>query len=276
MKRIILILLLLIVQNSVVFAAEISNDAKLQHNQGVDYYKIGEYDKAMTCFRRAISLSPDYIDAYYNLGSILEYLDQNEQALTVFKQIIMRAPEDYEAVYKAAVLSKKLNKYDSASSYLELIPRNSKYGAKAQQLSKDLYVPNKSTSSMPQTRAINSNTNLYEGLNSPTGVVTDNLGNIYIASFTDNNIVKISPNNTRMVYVKSNLINGPIGMAIDYKGNLYVANYNSGNIVKIDTGRNVKVLLGNLKQPYGLYLVDNVLLISLQGMHSVLKYKLSN
>lgn len=259
-------------------AGEISNDARLEHNKGVDYYKIGEYDKAMTCFRRAISLSPNFIDAYYNLGSILEYLNQDEQALTVFKQIIMRDPEDYEAAYKAAILSKKLNNDKNAATYLQLIPYSSKYGVQAHQMLKEIEETIKAEDNDKPAKItnINSTTNLYENLASPTGIVSDNYGNVYVASFTDNNIIKITPDDKRSVYVKSNLINGPIGMAIDYKGNLYVANYNAGNVLKIDKTKNVKVLIGNLKQPYGLYLVDNVLLISLQGMHSVLKYKLLN
>jgi tetratricopeptide (TPR) repeat protein len=44
----------------------------------------------MGAFRRAIELDPNYIDAYYNLGLILEYLKQDEKALDVFKQIIVR------------------------------------------------------------------------------------------------------------------------------------------------------------------------------------------
>ena len=59
----------------------IPNDAKLEYNQGVDFYKLGRYDEAVAAFRTAIRLYPDYIDAYYNLGSLLEYLQQNKEAL---------------------------------------------------------------------------------------------------------------------------------------------------------------------------------------------------
>ena len=65
-------------------------EAKLEYNLGIDYYKIGQYDNAMAAFRQAINIDPNYIDAYYNLGSILEYLKQDEAALAVFKQILVR------------------------------------------------------------------------------------------------------------------------------------------------------------------------------------------
>ena len=81
-------------------------EAKLEYNMGVDFYKVGQYDRAMASFRQAINIDPNYIDAYYNLGSILEYLHQDEAALAVFKQIIVRKPDDYEFVYKSAKLSK--------------------------------------------------------------------------------------------------------------------------------------------------------------------------
>ena len=105
MKKIFILLAILIFSISTVNAVEIGTDAMLQYNQGIDYYKIGQYDQAVDCFKVAIRLEPDYIDAYYNLGSILEYLQQYESELAVFKQILVRKPEDYDSVYKAAWIS---------------------------------------------------------------------------------------------------------------------------------------------------------------------------
>src|SRR5574344_163924 len=119
MKKIILLISLIISIYGI--SANIANavnvDAVLQYNQGVDFYKIGQYDKALTAFRKAISLDPDYIDAYYNLGSVLEYMQQYDAALVVFKQIIVRRPQDYESIYKAAWLSTQLGNYAKAKEY---------------------------------------------------------------------------------------------------------------------------------------------------------------
>ena len=98
--------------------AQISNDAKLQYNKGIDFYQLGQFEQAADCFKQAVELDPNYIDAYYNLGSILEYLKQDDAALAVFKQIILRKPDDYEAVYKAAALSKRLGEDEKAKMYL--------------------------------------------------------------------------------------------------------------------------------------------------------------
>ena len=141
MKKLI-VALLLAANMGLAFAQEgfyePSTEAKLQYNQGVDYYKLGQYDQAMASFRQAISLDPNYIDAYYNLGSILEYLRQDEAALAIFKQIIVRKPEDYESVYKAANLSYKLGFTDKAKTYLSLIPPDSSAYAMAQALASNL------------------------------------------------------------------------------------------------------------------------------------------
>ena len=55
------------------YAVEIPVDAKLDYNQGIDFYKLGMYERAIESFRSAIRTYPDYTDAYYNLATILEY-----------------------------------------------------------------------------------------------------------------------------------------------------------------------------------------------------------
>lgn len=277
MKRFLIIISLLVLSAVPIQAQQITNEARLEYNHGIDFYKNGEYDKALTSFRKAISLSPDYIDAYYNLGLILEYLNQYDYALEMFKQIILRAPEDYEAVYKAGVLANKTGDKKRAYEYLSLIPPKSTYYKESQQLIYNIKqnLPRESISNV-DNKQINSDTNLFENIPSPTGVVSDVYGNIYVAQFNDNTILQILPDNTKKVYVKDAKINGPIGMAIDLEGNLYVANYHSNNVIKINRKKEVSILIGNLRQPYGLYLKDNTLFISLQGMNSVLRYNLNH
>ena len=138
MKKILITLLLIVSAAGYTFAAEPSTQAKLQYNQGVDYSRLGEYDKAVAAFKQAIAIDPNYTDAYYNLGSILEFIKQDEAALTVFKQIIVRNPTDYESVYKAAEISARLGKTDAAKQYLSIIPQSSIAYSKAQELARKL------------------------------------------------------------------------------------------------------------------------------------------
>ncbi len=281
MKKIVAALLVTACTGFAVLAEPASNQAKLEYNRGYDFYKIGQYDRSMAAFRRAIELDPNYVDAYYNLGSILEYLHQDDAALAVFKQIIVRKPDDYEALYKAGNLSIKLGQNDKAKSYLELIPANSSAYSKAQALISTIPAP---VVKEPESVQIEeepilpsniSHTNgMYNNIPSPTGITTDSQGNVYIASFSDNMIYKVTPDGRQMIYIKDKKIDGPIAMVSDANGNIYVSNYNSNNVVKITSSGLISVLINNVEKPYGMNITDGMLFVSSQGSNSVLRYKL--
>ena len=306
--------------------AQIGDDAKLQYNKGIDYYQLGQYTQAAESFRQAVNLDPNYIDAYYNLGALMEYLVKDEDALNAFKQIILRKPEDYEAVYKAAEISKRIGQLDKASMYLTLIPQDSMIGQKATALSNSIqldldkrkqeleaaikeqeetvqntaqnaidsvkqavYEPQNKIMSEAQRLAeidkLNSNRNEnpevpaatitnYNNIASPTGIVTDSAGNLYVAGFSDNTIYKIGSDNKKIVYIKSPKIDGPIGLAMDKSGNIYIANYNKNNVLKVGNGGEITELLTDIKNPYCMYITDSYLYVSSQGNNSVVKYRL--
>ena len=115
---------------------------------------------------------------------------------------------------------------------------------------------------------------MYNNIPSPTGITTDSAGNVYIASFSDNIIYKVTPDGRQIVFIKNPQINGPIAMASDAKGNMYVSNYNSNNVVKITPTGGISVLINNVEKPYGMNITEGMLFVSSQGTNSVLRYKL--
>ena len=232
------------------------------------FYKIGQYDKSMEAFRKAISLDPEYIDAYYNLGSILEYLGQDEAALTVFKQIIVRKPTDYASVYKAAKLSHKLGQTDKARSFLALIPTGAYVNPDLLKLSNEI------NTTKPNTQTTIQDNGVYENLPSPTGITADSAGNLYIAGFSDNIVFKITPTGSKVVFLKDKKLNGPIGIATDDFGNMYIANYNANNVLKVDTTGFVSTLIENIQKPYCVFIKNGILYVSSQGSNAVIRYKL--
>lgn len=284
MKKILITLLLIVSAAGYTFAAETSTQAKLQYNQGVDYSRLGEYDKAVTAFKQAIAIDPNYTDAYYNLGSILEFIKQDEAALTVFKQIIVRNPTDYESVYKAAEISARLGKTDAAKQYLSIIPQSSIAYSKAQELARKLNTSlqaikqeqqkAKQTPKQQTTQKAAQSNDIYQNLGSPTGIATDSSGNLYVAGFSDNAVYKIAPDGSRKLYVKDARIKGPIGLATDAQNNLYLANYNADNVLKISSNGQISVLIAGVKKPYCLHIKDNMLYVSSQGTNAVIRYKL--
>ncbi len=259
-----------------VFAVEIPMDAKLDYNQGIDFYKLGMYERAIESFRSAIRTYPDYIDAYYNLGTILEYLRNDSEAIVVFKQIYVRNPHDYEVIYKLANLSAKIEDYTKAGEYLSLIPPSSEYYKSALELAESVKVNTLKPQIESNTPSgIANQTGIYENILSPTGITTDRAGNIYVATFSDNSIIKITPDNKRIVFFKSDKIKGPIALASDEVGNIYVSNYSANNVLKITPQGTSSVLVERLDKPYGLHVNGNMLFITCQGSNSVYRQKIA-
>ena len=273
-KRI-LATILLSLSMAATYAAEIPIDAKLDYNQGIDFYKLGMYERAIESFRSAIRTYPDYIDAYYNLATILEYLKQYAEALNIYKQVYLRNPNDYEVIYKLASMSSKIEDFTKAAEYLRLIPQSSSYYARGQELAESIKIS--TTLPTPQSNApskIATQSGIYENILSPTGITTDNQGNVYVATFSDNSILKITPDGKRQVFLKSTLISGPISLASDKIGNIYVSNYNTNNVLKITPQGVVTILVSKIDKPYGLHVEGNMLFITCQGSNSILRQKL--
>ena len=258
------------------FAVEVPMDAKLDYNQGIDFYKLGMYERAIECFRSAVRTYPDYIDAYYNLGTILEYLKNYSEATTIFKQVYARNPHDYEVLYKLANLSAKQEDYTKAAEYISLIPESSSYYKQAQELSQSIKV--NTTLPKQQSNAqskIATYTGIYENILSPTGITSDKNGNIYVSTFSDNSIIKITPDNKRILFLKSDQIKGPISLASDDVGNIYISNYSANNVLKVTPQGVCTVLVEKLDKPYGLHVNGNMLFITCQGSNSIYRQKIA-
>lgn len=276
-KKLLIVLLGILLLSSTVFArceeAVIPMDAKLEYNNALDMYKLGKYEEAIACFRTAIRLYPDFIDAYYNLGSILDYLNQGDEAIYVLKQIISRKQDDYEAAYKIAQISVKLGDKRTASEYLALIPATSEFYIQG----KELMMKHNLTQTTPAGKTkskIPQNSSMYLNISSPTGISTDSDGNVYIASFSDNAIIKVTPDNKRMIFFKNSILKGPIAIANDSLGNMYIANYNANNILKISKNGHAEVFIQNAPKPYAVHVGGNMLFVSCQGSNAVIRKRL--
>ncbi len=279
-KKLLTTAFILILAAQTFAAAEVSNEAKLQYNRGVDLYRTGQFEEAASAFKQAITLDSNYIDAYYNLGVVLEQLNKNNEALSVFKQIIVRQPNDYEAIYNAASLSHRLGQEDNAKQYLSIIPSTSQIFTKAQQLAASMDTDIQTIKAQQKAKLMATSPKFpqtngsYGNLISPTGITTDKQGNIYVASFSSNSITKISPAGERKIFVKSSKLNGPMSMVSDNNGNIYVANYLANNVIKITPTGEISQVIGNVQKPYCLHIDSDMLFISSQGGNSVIRYKL--
>ena len=265
------------------FAEEISDEDMLAANKayktGVELVKSKAYDSAIQSFEQALAYDPKMTDAYYNIAAI--YISQNkiDEAYEVYMKILAINPRDYDVILQAAKISYNRKNYSLAMKYLKYIPSDYEYYYVVEQLQKDAQdmfdVQKGKIERSKVSVADKDKTVLMDNFNTPAGMVVDSEGNMFVACYSDNVIVKVDENKKRTNFVKDYLLDGPIGMAIDEYDNIYVANYDANNILKISKNGNVSIFMEKVSHPYFLYIKDDVLYVSEQGNDVVLRYNLS-
>ena len=91
-----------------------SVEGEMAYNEGLDYFNSGEYGKALESFKIAVDKDPDFIDAYYNMGALYEYLKSYQSAIASYSKINQLDPQDTESMYKLAELYYKVNNTERA------------------------------------------------------------------------------------------------------------------------------------------------------------------
>lgn len=290
MKKKLLILLIILVNSLFYnFNAVIAQDEEVSeenqakaaaaYKRGIDMVSVKAYDTAISCFEQAIKFNPNLTDAYYNIASVYIAQEKYDEAYNIYVKIIAIDPHDYDSILQAAKISYNRKNYALTMKYLKYIPDDyNKY-----YIAKQLYADAKEQfdtqrNKIERSKVTTANKNkrvLIDKFNSPAGVTVDSEGNIFVASYSDNAIIKVDRNKNKTNFVKDFLLDGPIGIAVDRYDNLYIANYEADNILKITKGGNVSVFMDNVSKPYFLYIKNDVLYISEQGNDAVLTYNLS-
>lgn len=245
-----------------------TKEAESLYTQGMEAYQEKALIRAADLFEKSVKADSSYVDAWYNLGAVQYKLDKFEEARYAFQKALWRAPNDQEIRYNLAMALMKLNRNDEALTQLERIPAGSALFSQAE---RDIAMLKKrGVQSTPSNVAANNNANnssnaganvavdgtrVYaKGLVGPTGLAVGPAGELYVANYTKNSIVKIMPNGSSVVIAQGGEINGPIGMVRDPRnGNLYIANYISGGIVSVTPSGKTTTLKNGFGKPYYLY-----------------------
>lgn len=255
------------------------NAAVSAYKHGVEMVNVKAYDSAIESFKEALMYYPDMTDAYYNIASIYVAQKKFDEAYDTYVRIIALNPYDYDSVLQAAKISYNRQNYSLAMKYLKYIPDDYRHYNLVQQMYKDaLELFNNQKNTLARAKVSKANENkkvLIDRFNSPAGMAVDSQGNIFVASYSDNSIVKVDKDKNKTNFVKDYLLNGPVGLAIDNYDNIYVANFDANNILKITKSGNVSVFMENVANPYFLYIKDDILYISEQGNDVVVTYNLS-
>jgi hypothetical protein len=258
--------------------------AEAFYAEAMQAYQQNAFVRASELFRKATEADASYIDAWFNLGAVHYRLNQYTEAQNAFQKALWRSPNDAEIRYNLGMSLAKLNKNSEAIQQLNKVPKSHpKYAEARQQIaqltpqnnSRIQNTPSKAPSKNTPVNAVavNATTGLYaRGLVGPTGLTVGSSGELYVANYTKNNIVKIMPNGKASNVTQGGFINGPIGLARDPRnGNLYVANYISGTVVVVNPNGQVSTLKSGFGKPYYLYFdtLTNRLFVSEQEGNQV-------
>lgn len=88
--------------------------AAIYNGRGVVYCESEQYQKAFSCFDKAIKLNPKYACAYINRGTVYYDLGQYAQATSDFTKAIALNPNLTEAYYNRGIAYTKSGKLDQA------------------------------------------------------------------------------------------------------------------------------------------------------------------
>lgn len=269
---------------SAVFADDEISEENMQlsvnaYRRGVKMMQMKAYDSAVSAFEEAIDYNPNLSDAYYNIASICIQQQKIDEAYQNYVKAIAVNPRDYGSILQAAKISYNRKNYSLVLKYLDNIPEDYEKYYVVKQLRRDAQEQfdtqknrierSKLSTAVPNKRVI------IDKFESPAGMVVDSDGNMYVASYSDNAIVKVDINKNKSNFVKDYLLDGPVGLAIDRFDNIYVANFEADNILKITKGGNVSIFMDKVSKPYFLYIKDDILYISEQGNDVVLTYNLN-
>jgi tetratricopeptide (TPR) repeat protein len=109
---------------------KVREQAREPYNKGIELAENGAYIDAVTQFRSALAIDPDFVDAHYNLGVTLQKLNSNEKALEQFKDVVRLRPDD--AQYRHALgncyfhLERYADAVDAFEAAIKRDPRNTK------------------------------------------------------------------------------------------------------------------------------------------------------
>ena len=105
-----------------------TNYLAAHNNLGILLNQIGEHQKAINCFQKAIQINPNYESAHNNLGFLLFKKEEYQKAVNCFQKAIQINPNYTDAFYNLGNTYKKLKEFKKAiNCYQETIQINPNY-----------------------------------------------------------------------------------------------------------------------------------------------------
>jgi tetratricopeptide (TPR) repeat protein len=77
----------------------------------------GRYVEAEAAFRTATRVDPEYAQAWYNLGDLLDDQGRTDAAIECLRKALRVAPDYADAMFNLALLLQRKNQYTEAAEY---------------------------------------------------------------------------------------------------------------------------------------------------------------
>ncbi|MBD2532171.1 tetratricopeptide repeat protein [Nostoc flagelliforme FACHB-838] len=131
--------------------------AQLNNKLGVARKKAGDLKNAVTCYKQAIALQPDLLEAHYNLGLALQEQGKFEEAIICYQKLLELNPNDGKIYLNIGKVYQQQNQFQKAvSAYQQGLKLINPHYAKALAAGKDAEIPQQVpvTPSIPQGEVI--------------------------------------------------------------------------------------------------------------------------
>jgi len=82
------------------------------YNRGIILDGLGIYEEAITSYNQAVAIKPDSYQVWYNLGNTLYDLERYKEAIASYDKAIEIKPDDHEAWYNLGLALYNLGRYE--------------------------------------------------------------------------------------------------------------------------------------------------------------------
>ena len=86
--------------------------------------KLGEHQKAIISYEKAIQIQPNYAKAHNNLGIVLQELGEHQKAMSFYQMAVKYEPENLTHLYNLSELDEKILHSNLKNKIYKIIEKN--------------------------------------------------------------------------------------------------------------------------------------------------------
>jgi protein O-GlcNAc transferase len=96
-----------------------SDSAKLHYNQGNRFFDQNNLAEAISCYKKALEIRPDYFEAVFNLAKAHQERGNLEKAISRYQEATKLKPDLFQAYFNLGILFQESRHFQKAISFYE-------------------------------------------------------------------------------------------------------------------------------------------------------------